>query len=81
MDDGRTADERTSWIARTLPLVLAALLAVAAVGTVGSAGCDQPGHYVSTPHGITLVGGCLSRGDVDPLVGDTSAGDPAARRG
>lgn len=74
-------DSRSGRLARALPLVLAALLAVAAVGTVGAAGCDDPGTYVSTPHGYTLVGGCFSPGKLDPLVGDPSAGDPAARRG
>jgi hypothetical protein len=68
-------------LARALPLVLAALLAVAAVGTVGSAGCDDPGTYVSTPDGVSFVGGCLSRGDIDPLMRDPATGDAASRRG
>jgi hypothetical protein len=68
-------------LARALPLVLAALLAVAAVGTVGAAGCDDPGTYVSTPDGYTLVGGCVSPGKLEPLIGDAAGGDPAARRG
>lgn len=71
---------RASRVARALPLLLAALLAVAAFGTVGSAGCDDPGTYVSTPDGIALVGGCVKPGDIDPLT-DPSAHDPAARRG
>lgn len=72
---------RATRLARALPLVLAALLAVAAVGTVGSAGCDEPGTYVSTPGGYALVGGCISPGKIDPIVGDPSVADPAARRG
>jgi hypothetical protein len=74
-------DARVGRLARALPLVLAALLAVAAVGTVGAAGCDDPGTYVSTPDGYTLVGGCVSPGKLDPLIGDAAGGDPAARRG
>lgn len=84
VDAGATAPSpgvRAGWLARALPLVLAALLAVAAVGTVGAAGCDDPGTYVSTPDGIALVGGCVSPGKIDPLVGDPALGDPAARRG
>ena len=74
-------EPRVSRLARALPLVLAALLAVAALGTVGSAGCDDPGYYVSTPDGgVALVGGCLAPGDVDPLDADP-AHDPMARRG
>jgi hypothetical protein len=78
-----TADPepRESRVARALPLVLAALLAVAALGTVGSAGCDDPGYYVSTPDGVALVGGCLAPGDLDPLDAHPDAQDPMARRG
>ncbi|GLZ46810.1 hypothetical protein Acsp06_29950 [Actinomycetospora sp. NBRC 106375] len=79
--DTTSPDTRRSWIARVLPLVLAALLAVAAVGTVGAAGCDEPGTYVDTPDGIALVGGCFSPGKIDPMMGDPADGDPAARRG
>lgn len=61
-----------SRLARALPLVLAALLAVAAVGTVSQAGCDDPGRYVATPDGISFVGGCLSPGDLRPMPGDGS---------
>lgn len=71
---------RTSRVVRALPLLLAALLAVAAFGTVGSAGCDDPGTYVSTPDGVALVGGCVTPGDIDPMT-DPSMHDPAARRG
>jgi len=75
------ADGRVPRLARALPLLLAALLAVAALGTVGSAGCDDPGRYVSTPDGVTLVGGCLAPGQIDRLTADPDAHDPAARRG
>jgi hypothetical protein len=74
-------DARVTRLARALPLLLAALLALAAVGTVGSAGCDDPARYVSTPDGISLEGGCLQPGEIDPLVGDPSEHDPAMRRG
>lgn len=73
-------DARVGRLARALPLVLAALLAVAAFGTVGAAGCDDPGTYVSTPDGYALVGGCVTP-RIDPLIGDPTSGDPAARRG
>jgi hypothetical protein len=53
---------------------------VAAFGTVGNAGCDDPGTYVSTPDGIALVGGCVKPGDIDPMT-DPSMHDPASRRG
>ena len=79
--DAAPADgTRASRVARALPLLLAALLAVAAFGTVGSAGCDDPGTYVSTPNGYALVGGCAAP-RIDPLIGDPTSGDPAARRG
>jgi hypothetical protein len=69
-------------VARALPLVLAALLAVAAVGTVHTAGCDEPGRYVSTPAGISFVGGCVSPGDLHPMPGDGGdLADTASRRG
>lgn len=74
-------DSRVTRLARALPLLLAALLALAALGTVGSAGCDDPARYVSTPDGISLVGGCLAPGEIDPLVADPADHDPAARRG
>jgi hypothetical protein len=74
-------EARPGRLARALPLVLAALLAVAAVGTVGAAGCDDPGTYVSTPDGYTLVGGCVSPGKLDPMISDPTVADPAARRG
>ncbi len=72
----------SSRVARALPLVLAALLAVAAVGTVREAGCDDPGRYVTTPAGVSFVGGCLSPGELHPMPGDGSdLADTAARRG
>jgi hypothetical protein len=75
-----TDGTRTSRVVRALPLLLAALLAVAAFGTVGNAGCDDPGTYVSTPDGIALVGGCVTSGDIVPMT-DPSMHDPASRRG
>ncbi|CAA9240455.1 MAG: hypothetical protein AVDCRST_MAG54-1476 [uncultured Actinomycetospora sp.] len=74
-------EPRVSRLAHALPLLLAALLAVAALGTVGSAGCDEPARYVSTARGIELVGGCLGPGDVHPVPRHPEAHDAAAERG
>ena len=74
-------ESRAPRLAQALPLLLAALLAVAALGTVGSAGCDEPARYVSTARGIELVGGCLGPGDVHPVSGHPEAHDAAAERG
>jgi hypothetical protein len=74
-------EPRAPRLAQALPLLLAALLAVAALGTVGSAGCDEPARYVSTASGIELVGGCLGPGDVHPVPGHPEAHDAAAERG
>jgi hypothetical protein len=74
-------ESRAPRLAQALPLLLAALLAVAALGTVGSAGCDEPARYVSTVRGIELVGGCLGPGDVHPVSGHPEAHDAAAERG
>jgi hypothetical protein len=46
------------------PILVAAVLAAVAVATVGSAGCDDPGHYELGPGGYTLVGGCIAPGDL-----------------
>lgn len=81
MDTVPPPDTRVMRLARALPILLAALLTLAAVGTVGSAGCDDPARYVTTPDGISLEGGCLNPGDIDPLVVHPSEHDPAARRG
>lgn len=43
---------------------VAALLAAAAVFTADRAGCAEPGSYVRTPAGVTLIGGCLNGADL-----------------
>ncbi len=45
-------------------LAVAAALTGAAVVTVSKAGCEDPGRYVYTGHGVELRGGCLARGDL-----------------
>ena len=53
----------------------AVLLAGAAVFTVERAGCEEPGHYVTTGPGMELVGGCVEPGDlpVGPAPADPQA--------
>ena len=52
------------WLQVLVTTGVAALLAVAAVFTAGQAGCAEPGSYVRTPSGVTLVGGCLNSADL-----------------
>jgi hypothetical protein len=56
------------------PLLVAAVLAAVAVGTVRSAGCDDPGHFAMIDGGYELVGGCIAAGDL--LVSDPPPADP-----
>ena len=46
------------------PLLVAVVLAGVAVFTVQRATCHDPGHYVASPDGYVLVGGCLAPGDI-----------------
>jgi hypothetical protein len=46
------------------PLLVAVVLTGVAVFTVRHAACDDPGHYVASPGGYVLVGGCLAPGDI-----------------
>lgn len=47
------------------PLLAAAGLAVLAVVSIRTAGCDDPGRYEALPDGtFALVGGCLEPGDL-----------------
>jgi hypothetical protein len=46
------------------PLLVAAVLAAIAVGTVQSAGCDDPGRYELVAGDYQLVGGCIAPGDI-----------------
>jgi hypothetical protein len=57
----------------------AALLSGAAVYTVHRAGCDDPGHYVTTNGHIELVGGCIERGDLP--VGPVKPGPESEQNG
>jgi hypothetical protein len=52
------------WLPVLVTAGMAALLAVAAVFTADRAGCAEPGSYVRTPSGVTLVGGCLNSADL-----------------
>ena len=67
------------------PLVLAAALAGAAVVTVERAGCESPGHYVATGHGVEYVSGCLGPLDLGPAGPHAPSRTPGdeldARRG
>ncbi|GAY13117.1 hypothetical protein TOK_2036 [Pseudonocardia sp. N23] len=47
-----------------VPLLAAGVLAVLAVLTVRSAGCDDPGRYELRGGTYELVGGCIAPGDV-----------------
>ncbi|GEL24452.1 hypothetical protein PSU4_34060 [Pseudonocardia sulfidoxydans NBRC 16205] len=47
-----------------VPLLAAGVLAVLAILTVRSAGCDDPGHYELRGGTYELVGGCIAPGDV-----------------
>ena len=81
--------------ARWVPLAVTGAVAAVLTGTVvvaaDSASCDEPGRYVRSDTGVSLVGGCLDRGDLpvgpatDPLPADGPAvplgAPPAARRG
>lgn len=59
-------------------LTVAAALAGAALVTVSRAGCEDPGRYLRTGHGIELVGGCLAPGDlpVAPQAPQAPATEP-----
>jgi hypothetical protein len=57
------------------PLLVAAALAAVAVGTVRSAGCDDPGYYAMVDGGYELVGGCIAAGDL--LLSDPPPAEPA----
>ena len=52
------------WLPVLVTAGVAALLAVAAVFTADRAGCADPGSYVRTAGGVTLVGGCLNSADL-----------------
>jgi hypothetical protein len=52
------------WLPVLVTAGVAALLAVAAVFTADRAGCADPGSYVRTADGVTLVGGCLNSADL-----------------
>ena len=52
------------WLPGLVTAGVAALHAVAAVFTADRAGCDDPGSYVRTSGGVTLVGGCLNSADL-----------------
>jgi hypothetical protein len=60
------------------PLLAAAGLAVLAVVSVRTAGCDDPGRYEALPDGtFALIGGCLEPGDlVVPLPDPVPAPPP-----
>ena len=60
------------------PLALAAALAGAAVVTVAQAGCEAPGHLVTTGQGLGYVPGCLA--PLDLPTGGRGV-DADARRG
>jgi hypothetical protein len=47
-----------------VPLLAAGVLAVLAILTVRSAGCDDPGRYELRGGTYELVGGCIAPGDV-----------------
>jgi hypothetical protein len=47
-----------------VPLLAAGVLALLAVLTVRSAGCDDPGRYELRGGTYELVGGCIAPGDV-----------------
>ena len=56
-------------------LAAAALLSGAAVYTVHSAGCDDPGHYVRNGETVELVGGCIEPGDLPVGPSHADPGD------
>lgn len=58
------------------PLLVAATLAVVAVATARTAGCDEPGRYEASAEGYVLVGGCVAPGDF--VLPDLPPPPPAA---
>jgi hypothetical protein len=57
----------------------AALLSGAAAYTVHRAGCDDPGHYITTNGHLELVGGCIEPGDLP--VGPVHTGPDSDQNG
>ncbi len=72
---------RLASAADTVPLItglaVATVLSGAAVFTVVSSGCDQPGRYQTRADGmVELVGGCLTSNDLPVVPQQRSAQMP-----